>query len=131
MAFYPPPSSRTSFRVRPNLVVLRNERCWARTIVGDLAAALNDCNAAIQLTTDDAAPFDSRGLTYLKMGQWDSAIADYNSALRINPKLPTALYGRGLAELKKGNSAGSSSDITAAKTADSNIVDEFSHYGVK
>jgi tetratricopeptide (TPR) repeat protein len=83
------------------------------------------------LTTDDAAPFDSRGLTYLKMGQWDSAIADYNSALRINPKLPTALYGRGLAELKKGNSAGSSADITAAKTADSNIVDEFSHYGVK
>jgi hypothetical protein len=24
--------------------------------------------------------FDPRGLTYLKMGQWDSAIDDYNSS---------------------------------------------------
>ena len=59
------------------------------------------------------------------------AIADYNSALRIDPKLPTALYGRGLAELKKGNSAGGGADIAAAKTADPNIVEQFSHYGFK
>jgi tetratricopeptide (TPR) repeat protein len=30
---------------------------------------------------------DSRGLTYLKMGQFDSAIEDYSSALRIEPKM--------------------------------------------
>ena len=43
------------------------------------------------------------GSTYLKKGQWDSAIADYSSALRLNPKLATALYGLGLAKLKKGD----------------------------
>jgi hypothetical protein len=30
---------------------------------------------------------DSRGLTYLKMGQFDSAIEDYSSALRIEPRV--------------------------------------------
>jgi tetratricopeptide (TPR) repeat protein len=44
---------------------------------------------------------DSRGLTYLKMGQFDSAIEDYSSALRIEPKMASALYGHGLARLKK------------------------------
>ena len=60
-----------AIRLQPNLAVLWNERCWTRAVVGDLPAALSDCNAAIQLTTTDASPFDSRGLTYLKMGQWD------------------------------------------------------------
>ena len=54
------------------------------------------------LQPNDAATLDSRGLIYLKMGQFDSAIQDYNSALRIEPKMASALYGRGLARLKKG-----------------------------
>ena len=54
----------------------------------------------------DAATFDSRGLVYLKMGQFDLAISDYSSALRIEPKMASALYGRGLARIKKGDTAG-------------------------
>ncbi len=80
---------------------------------------------------NDAAPFDSRGLTYLKMSEWNSAIADYNAALKIDPKLATALYGRGFAEIKKGNSASGNADIAAAKSADPNIAEEFSRYGLK
>ena len=83
------------------------------------------------MTPDDAAPFDLRGLTYLKMNQWDPAIADYDAALKIDPKLPTALYGRGFAELKKGNSTGGNADIAAAKSVDPDIVEEFSRYGLK
>jgi hypothetical protein len=41
---------------------------------------LPDCNAAIALTPQDAAPLDSRALIYLKTNQWDAAIADYNAA---------------------------------------------------
>jgi tetratricopeptide (TPR) repeat protein len=69
-----------------------------RAIVGELRAALNE---ALRLKPDVAATLDSRGLTYLKMGQWDSAIDDYSSALRFDPKLASSLYGRGLAKLKK------------------------------
>ena len=57
----------------------------------------------LSLQPNDAATFDSRGLIYLKMGRFDSAIEDYSSALRIEPKLASAFYGRGLARIKKGD----------------------------
>ena len=74
---------------------------------------------------------DSRGLTYLKMGQWDSAIEDYNEALRIDPKLASSLYGRGLAKLKTGDTTGGNTDIAAAKAIEANIVGDFARYGVR
>jgi tetratricopeptide (TPR) repeat protein len=74
---------------------------------------------------------DSRGLTYLKMGQFDSAIEDYSSALRIEPKMASALYGRGLARLKKGDTAGGNADVAAAKQVEAKIADDFSQYGVR
>ena len=67
----------------------------------------------------------------MKMGQFDTAIDDYNSALRFEPKLASALYGRGLAKLKKGDKAGSDIDISAAKTIQAKIGDEFKRYGVQ
>jgi len=65
------------------------------------------------------------------MKQWDLTITDYNTALRIEPKLPTALYGRGFAKLKKGDLAGGNADMAAAKTAEPDIAEEFSHYGLE
>jgi tetratricopeptide (TPR) repeat protein len=117
------------FGRKPALEAVWNGRCWTRAIVGELLAALADCNEALRLKPDVAATLDSRGLIYLKMGQWDSAIDDYNSALRANPKSASSRYGRGLAKLKKGNTSGRNADIAAAKAID--IVDGFVRYGVQ
>ena len=68
------------------------------------------------------------GLTYMKMVQFDSAIDDYNSALRFEPKLASALYGRGLAKLKKGDKVGSDANISAAKTIEAKIGDDFKRF---
>ena len=65
------------------------------------------------------------------MGQLDAAIGDYDFALRSDPKLANALYGRGLAKLRKGDSAGSDRDISAAKTIEATIGDQFMRYGVQ
>jgi tetratricopeptide (TPR) repeat protein len=100
-------------------------------LVGELQAALADCNEALRLKPNVAATLDSRGLTYLKMGQWDSAIDDYSSALRLDPKLASSLYGRGLAKLKKGDTAGGNADIAEAKAIEANIVEDFARYGVQ
>jgi tetratricopeptide (TPR) repeat protein len=70
-------------------------------------------------------------LTYLKMGQWDSAIDDYSSALRLDPKLASSLYGRGLAKLKKGDTTDGNADIAEAKAIEANIVEDFARYGVQ
>ncbi len=96
-----------------------------------MQAALADCNEAIRLEPNVAATFDSRGLTYLKMGQWDSAINDYNEALGFNPKLASSLYGRGVAKLKTGDTTGGNADIAAARAIDANIVGDFVRYGVQ
>ncbi len=120
-----------AIRLQPTLGVGWNERCWTRAIIGELQAALADCNEAIRLEPKLAAAFDSRAFTYLKLDQWELAIADYDSALRIDPKLPSALYGRGFAKLKRGDRAGGNADITAAKTVEKNIVEEFAQYGLQ
>jgi tetratricopeptide (TPR) repeat protein len=106
-----------------------NGRCWTRAIVGELQAALADCNEALRLKPDVTATLDSRGLIYLKMGQWDSGIDDYRSALRVNPKSASSLYG--LAKLKKGDMSGGNADIAAAKAIEANIVGDFLPYGVQ
>jgi tetratricopeptide (TPR) repeat protein len=114
----------------PNLKAVRSGRCWTRAILGALQAAMEDCNRALQGTTD-AATYDSRGLIYLKMGQLGAAIDDYSSALRSEPKLASALYGRGLAKLKQGDRAGGNTDISAATAIQGNIGDDFTRYGVR
>jgi tetratricopeptide (TPR) repeat protein len=96
-----------------------------------LHAALEDCNKVLQSWPNDAATHDSRGLAHLKMGQADAAINDFNSALRVDPKLASALYGRGLARLKNGDKAGGDADISAAKTIQAGIGDDFLRYGVR
>jgi tetratricopeptide (TPR) repeat protein len=74
---------------------------------------------------------DSRGLVYLKLGQFDSAINDYSEALRAEPTMATALYGRGLARIKKGDSAGGNADLAAAAKLEKKIAENFSQYGVR
>jgi len=45
-----------------------NNRCWARTVIGDLQAALKDCNEALRLRPNFVDALDSRGLVNLKSG---------------------------------------------------------------
>ena len=72
-------------------------------MVGDLKAALEDCNAALRLKPNNASALDHRGMAYLKLGQPDQALIDYDEALKLNPNSPAALYGRGVAKLMKGD----------------------------
>jgi tetratricopeptide (TPR) repeat protein len=95
-----------------------------------LEEALADCNEALRLKPDNAFTLDSRGLVYLKLGQFDRAIVDYDAALKLDPKLAGSNYGRGLAKLRQGDSRGKE-DITAARSMQADIADEFVRYGLK
>jgi len=112
------------------LEALWNGRCWTKAIIGELQAALADCNEALRLDPNVGLTLDSRGLIYLKLGLWELAIDDYSSALRFDPKLASALYGRGFAKLKNGDKTGEV-DIAAAKAIEATIEGEFARYGVQ
>ncbi len=84
-------------------------------MVGELKAALEDCNEALRLKPNSPSALDHRGLAYLKLGQPDEAIVDYDEALKLNPDSPEALFGRGVAKLMKGDIFASTADLAAAQ----------------
>ena len=92
-----------AIKISPNFSWGFNDRCYARAIVGrELQQALSDCNEALRLAPNFWAAYDSRGFTYLKLGEYDKAIADYDAALKRNHNSAGSFYGRGLAKQKKG-----------------------------
>lgn len=109
----------------------RNERCWVRALTGqELDQALRDCNAAVRADAKVAAFLDSRGLVYLRQGNYDKAVADYDAALALDPKMAWSLYGRGLAKQHLGQAAAGQADIAAATTLAPKIAVEAASHGV-
>ena len=108
-----------------------NARCWARALVGQgLDQALADCNAALSARRGTPAFLDSRGLVYLRLGNYDKAIADYDAALHQEPKLAWSLYGRGVAKLRKGKAGEGQGDIAAATALEPKISELAGRYGI-
>jgi tetratricopeptide (TPR) repeat protein len=108
-----------------------NARCAARALVGQgLEQALADCNSALRSNSARADFLDSRGLVYLRQGNYDKAIADYDAALHQQPKFAWALYGRGLAKIRKGKVSEGEGDIAAATALQPKIGEQAAHYGL-
>ena len=96
-------STRTRAKVRHGDRL--NSRCWARARWGqELDEALADCNAALKLRPGTAAILDSRGLVYLRKGDFKSAIADYDAALRTQ-QIPGRCTGAASPRLRTGRHA--------------------------
>ena len=106
-------------------------RCAARAEAGtDLEGALADCNHSLTIRANDPFALNSRGFTFLRLNQFDSAIADYSAAsssTRSSPARCTAAAG----ETEKGDSAGGQVDMASANLLQTDIAEEFAGYGVK
>jgi len=109
----------------------RNSRCWVRALTGQqLDRALADCSAAVHARPKVAAFHDSRGLVYLRQGEYAKAVADYDAALALNPKLAWSLYGRGLARQHLGQAAPGAADVAAATALFPKIAEEAASHGL-
>jgi tetratricopeptide (TPR) repeat protein len=108
-----------------------NSRCWARALLGqELDKALDDCNAAVRINPKAAQFLDSRGLVWLRRGDYKKSMADYDAALSLQPKLAWSLYGRGLDQLRLGNASAGNADITAATALRPKIAEEAGKFGI-
>jgi tetratricopeptide (TPR) repeat protein len=115
--------------------VALNGRCRARALRGvELQTALKDCNAAIKHATNVSSFYaqvaDSRGLVFLRLGEYDKSIADYNASLKIVAKNPWSLYGRGIDEMHKQKSVEGQSDLGQATAIWPQVADEFKRWGI-
>jgi tetratricopeptide (TPR) repeat protein/predicted aspartyl protease len=112
-----------------------NGRCWFRALDGvDLPLALNDCNGA-RKHVDKSSPLyaqlaGSRGLLFLRMGDYDKSIAEYDVALKINAKNAWSLYGRGIDKLRKQQTSAGDADIAGARAIWPQVAEEFKRHGI-
>jgi Flp pilus assembly protein TadD len=116
------PGFDRAIAIAPEDVRFLAARCWARAGEGhDLNRALADCNRAVDLAPELAAPRANRGMVRLKQQNWRAAIQDYTRALDSDPLLPTALFGRGYAYAHTQEMALARADIVAARQLDPSI----------
>jgi TonB family protein len=104
-------------------------RCLYFTRIGKPQDGLVECNKAVTLLPRESQNLNNRGITYLKLGQYERAIQDYDAALRINARLAPSLYGRGVAKQKRGDAKGES-DLKAARAIDPMIGEQMAEIGV-
>lgn len=117
------------------LPIVLNERCWVRALEGtQLPLALKDCTSALRLTDKSAAVYariaNSRGLVYLRMGDFDRSVADYTTAVKLNPKDAWSWYGRGIDNLKKHKTQEGHADIAQALALWPKVAEEFRRRGI-
>jgi tetratricopeptide (TPR) repeat protein len=113
----------------------QNANCWARALMGsDLSLALKDCNAALKYakkgSTFYAQVSDSRGLVFLRLGDYPHSIADYDGAIAIAPKTAWSWYGRGIDKLRQHQNAAGDADIAQANSLLPTIGAAATHYGI-
>lgn len=111
-----------------------NDRCRARALQdAQLRAALNDCNAAIRLsptTGARSAALDSRGLVWLRLGNYAASVRDYDAALSVSPRRPSSLYGRGIDEIRQGRLDIGQADLRAASALRADVAELFRTAGI-
>jgi tetratricopeptide (TPR) repeat protein len=100
----------------------------------DLSLALKDCNTALK-RAKKGSPFyaqvaDSRGLVFLRLGDYPHSIADYDASIAIAPKTAWSWYGRGIDKLRQQQTAAGDADIAQAKSLLPRIGEEATHYGI-
>ncbi len=72
-------------------------RAWALRERNQPERALSDLNRALELAPNTAATYSQRGLTYLRLKDFDRAVADYNKAIELEPRSAAHINDRGVA----------------------------------
>jgi tetratricopeptide (TPR) repeat protein len=95
---------------------------------------LKDCNAALKRAGKGSLLYaqaaNSRGLVWLRLGDYAKSIADYDAAIAVAPKVPWSWYGRGIDKVRLHQTAAGDSDIAQAKSLSPKIGEEFSRHGI-
>lgn len=117
---------------RPSLAMFLNSRCWVRALADSgLEEAMVDCNKAIELASDPAEYYDSRGLVHFRAGRLVEAKADYAAALAISPELASARFLNAVIAAREGDKALSASELKAARQLFPAVDAFYAPWGVK
>jgi len=117
-----------AIRLNPSNANVYNNRGIIYRIKGDYGRAIADYDEAIWLKHGDfPAAYYNRALAYADKGEYELSLRDFDVVMRFNPRNALALYARGLTLQKKGDIEAGKIDISAAKTINPNIAEQFDH----
>jgi len=106
-------------------------RCHVKTEMGgDLASALDDCNAALHAYPDLPPALLARAMVHLKLGKNREAYADFDAAYHSRIRQTAGLFGRGLARQKLGETRAGKADMDAALTETPTVTLYFERAGL-
>jgi tetratricopeptide (TPR) repeat protein len=86
----------------------------ARWRLSDLHAAIDDFNAALRLSPEEAMIYNNRGNVLLELRHYDEAAKDFSQAIALIPNYGQAFNNRGNARFLLGDHAGAIADYTKA-----------------
>lgn len=94
--------------------LLHIDRGVARARLGQVRAAIEDFNRAIQLVPESATAYNNRATVLLEAGATAEAVRDLDRALILAPNYGAALTNRAAAHVKLGNHRAALSDYSRA-----------------
>ena len=98
-------------------------------ILGQIDEALKDYSRAIELSPNNAAAYNNRGVAYRKKGKLDLAVKDYNKAIKLNPDDANAYSNRGNVYREKGEFNRAIDDTNAAIKLNPNCTEAYNNRG--
>ena len=85
---------------------------------GELDAAYNDYNRAVEMKGDDADLYIKRGRTLASLKSYDRSLKDFDKAIELSPKTAIAFLNRGAAYEKLGDIRKALADYNKATELD-------------
>jgi tetratricopeptide (TPR) repeat protein len=98
----------------PTQISALGNRGIARWRLSDLHAAVDDFNAALRLSPEEAMIYNNRGNVLLELRHYDEAAKDFSQAIALIPNYGQAFNNRGNARFLLGDHAGAIADYTKA-----------------
>ena len=81
-------------RLDEKSAIVRNNRAYGLSRIGEHEAALADCNEAIRLDPTEVSAYKNRGIAHVGKRQYVAALADFAEAIRLVPTLASAYEAR-------------------------------------
>lgn len=109
-----------ALKAAPGYAAAYAERGGARIGLGSNDLAIADLTKALELmggaaaATERARLYGNRGLAYLNLQRYETAVADFDIAIDLDPKLAFAYANRGISHLRSKNVDAALRDATHA-----------------
>ena len=95
----------------------------AKLLSGNFQGAIQDCNKAIELDSNESYAYKIRGAAKSGLEDYSGALGDYNKAVSLNPDSANTYMYRGSVKIELNDKVGGMQDFNKAIMLNPNLPD--------